>query len=176
MVLEGMVPVLMQTPPTTERDSTTATRFFILEAATAARWPEGPEPMTMRSYLAALMGLSLQRFDAAGIAEGSCSGKGPHPEAIMADGGRSHASCVNCARKPRDRSAWAAARRPAIQRPSSAKLSPTIGHLGQRFGVRVGDGLRKWMASGKELMPDGVPHGARFSFRESQRRRRDVCP
>jgi hypothetical protein len=60
LVLEGMVPVLMQTPPTTERDSTTATRFFILEAATAARWPDGPEPMTMRSYLAALMGLNLQ--------------------------------------------------------------------------------------------------------------------
>src|ERR1700691_4227687 len=64
MVLEGMVPVLMQTPPTTERASTTATRFFILEAATAARWPEGPEPMTMRSYLMALMRVSLQEFDA----------------------------------------------------------------------------------------------------------------
>ena len=32
MVLEGMVPVLTHTPPTTARDSTTATRFFILEA------------------------------------------------------------------------------------------------------------------------------------------------
>src|ERR1039458_5724655 len=59
MVLEGMVPVLTQTPPTTERASTTATRFFILEAATAARCPEGPEPMTIRSYLTALMPVSL---------------------------------------------------------------------------------------------------------------------
>src|SRR3954468_10069194 len=55
MVLDGMVPVLTQTPPTTARDSMTATRFFILEAATAARCPEGPEPMTTRSYLAALI-------------------------------------------------------------------------------------------------------------------------
>ena len=53
-----MVPVLMQTPPTTERASITATRFFILEAATAARWPDGPEPMTARSYFTALMQLS----------------------------------------------------------------------------------------------------------------------
>src|SRR5579863_419889 len=58
MVLDGMVPVLTQTPPTTDRDSTTATRFFILEAATAARCPEGPEPMTIRSYLAALIRVS----------------------------------------------------------------------------------------------------------------------
>src|ERR1700739_4541829 len=58
MVLEGMVPVLTHTPPTTDRDSTTATRFFIFEAATAARCPEGPEPMTTRSYLAALMRVS----------------------------------------------------------------------------------------------------------------------
>ena len=58
MVLEGMVPVLTQTPPTTARDSTTATRFRILEAATAARCPEGPEPMMTRSYLAALMYVS----------------------------------------------------------------------------------------------------------------------
>src|ERR1700757_845631 len=55
-----MVPVLMHTPPTTARDSTTATRFFILEAATAARCPEGPEPMTVRSYLTALMQISPQ--------------------------------------------------------------------------------------------------------------------
>ena len=60
MVLEGMVPVLMQTPPTTERASTTATRLFILAAATAARCPAGPEPMTTRSYLTALMRVSLQ--------------------------------------------------------------------------------------------------------------------
>jgi hypothetical protein len=45
----------MQTPPTTERDSTTATRFFIFEAATAARCPDGPEPMIIKSYLTALM-------------------------------------------------------------------------------------------------------------------------
>src|SRR4051794_26188092 len=55
MVFEGMVPVLMHTPPTTARDSTTATRFFILEAATAARCPDGPDPMTTRSYLTALI-------------------------------------------------------------------------------------------------------------------------
>src|SRR5580658_2214429 len=59
MVLEGMVPVLMHTPPTTERASTTATRLFILDAATAARWPAGPEPMTTRSYLRALMRVCL---------------------------------------------------------------------------------------------------------------------
>src|SRR5580700_9647521 len=58
MVLDGMVPVLTHTPPTTDRDSTTATRFFIFDAATAARCPEGPEPMTTRSYLAALMRVS----------------------------------------------------------------------------------------------------------------------
>src|SRR6476469_845234 len=58
MVFEGMVPVFTQSPPIMERASTTATRFFILEAATAARWPEGPEPMTVRSYLTALMRLS----------------------------------------------------------------------------------------------------------------------
>src|SRR5579871_3870863 len=59
MVLEGMVPVLMHTPPTTALDSTTTTRFFILEAATAARCPDGPEPMTIKSYLTALMRVSL---------------------------------------------------------------------------------------------------------------------
>src|ERR1035437_7272171 len=61
MVLEGMVPVLTQTPPTTDRASTTATLFFILAAATAARCPEGPEPMTVRSYLTALMRDSPQK-------------------------------------------------------------------------------------------------------------------
>ena len=74
MVLEGMVPVLMQTPPTTERASTTATRFFILEAATAARWPEGPEPMTIRSYLTALMRVSLPGLDAVLAAGGAGGG------------------------------------------------------------------------------------------------------
>src|SRR5215469_13856463 len=62
IVLDGIVPVLTQTPPTTERDSTTATRFFIFEAATAARCPEGPEPMTIRSYLAALIRVSPAFF------------------------------------------------------------------------------------------------------------------
>src|ERR1700722_15315428 len=63
MVLEGIVPVLIETPPTTERASTTATLFFILVPATGARCPEGPEPMTMRSYLMALMRVSLSPGD-----------------------------------------------------------------------------------------------------------------
>src|SRR5215469_18218980 len=50
MVLLGMVPVLMQTPPTTLCFSTTATRFPALAAWIAARCPPGPEPMTTRSY------------------------------------------------------------------------------------------------------------------------------
>src|SRR6516164_10151240 len=45
-----MVPVLMQTPPTTLCFSTTATRFPALAAWIAARCPPGPEPMTTRSY------------------------------------------------------------------------------------------------------------------------------
>src|ERR1700744_6132133 len=52
MVLLGMVPVLMQTPPTTLRISTSATCLPLLTAETAARCPEGPEPMTSRSYFA----------------------------------------------------------------------------------------------------------------------------
>src|SRR5271166_3500776 len=96
MVLEGMVPVLMQTPPTTERASTTATRFFILEAATAARCPEGPEPITIRSYLTALMRVSLQ----GSVQEWLLlvppgSRVGPHPEATIARRGWGWASCVN---------------------------------------------------------------------------------
>src|SRR5579859_2036637 len=67
MVLEGMVPVLTQTPPTKVRASTTATFLCILEAATAARWPAGPEPMTTRSYLTALIQVYLPGFNA-GIA------------------------------------------------------------------------------------------------------------
>src|SRR5215475_3581834 len=51
MVLLGMVPVLIQTPPTTLRISTSATRFPLFTAETAARCPEGPEPMTIRSYV-----------------------------------------------------------------------------------------------------------------------------
>src|SRR5271168_2381993 len=64
MVLEGMVPVLMQTPPTTDRASTMATFFFNLEAATAARCPDGPEPTTIRSYLTALMRSSPRKEEA----------------------------------------------------------------------------------------------------------------
>src|ERR1700691_4405173 len=59
MVLEGMVPVLTHTPPTTSRPSTTATRLPILAAATAALWPAGPEPITTKSYFTALMPFSL---------------------------------------------------------------------------------------------------------------------
>src|SRR6185295_12483141 len=44
-----MVPVLMQTPPTTSRRSAMATFFPSLAACTAARWPAGPVPMTRRS-------------------------------------------------------------------------------------------------------------------------------
>src|SRR5580693_7149429 len=60
MVLEGMVPVLMHTPPTMERASTTTTRLPNLAAATAARCPAGPEPITTRSYCCALMPISLR--------------------------------------------------------------------------------------------------------------------
>src|SRR2546425_556709 len=48
-VFEGMVPVLMQTPPTTSRRSQMPTLFPSLAACTAARWPAGPVPMTNRS-------------------------------------------------------------------------------------------------------------------------------
>src|ERR1700677_584954 len=58
MVLEGMVPVLMHTPPTMDRASTTTTRLPNLAAATAARCPAGPEPITTRSYCCALMPIS----------------------------------------------------------------------------------------------------------------------
>src|ERR1700678_1677645 len=60
MGLEGMVTVLMHTPPTIERASTTTTRLPNLAAATAARWPAGPEPITTRSYCCALMPISLR--------------------------------------------------------------------------------------------------------------------
>src|ERR1700743_1336250 len=74
MVFDGIVPVFTHTPPTTERASITTTRFFIFEAATAARWPLGPEPMIARSYFTALMriGLPLPAFTPAfmtGIAD-----------------------------------------------------------------------------------------------------------
>src|SRR5580692_1103552 len=85
MVLEGMVPVLTQTPPTTDRASITATRFFILEAATAARCPEGPEPITVRSYLTALMRIStVNERSALPAAHLDGDPLGPHPEATIA--------------------------------------------------------------------------------------------
>src|SRR6266540_4994270 len=49
-VLEGIVPVLMHTPPTMSVRSTTAARRPSLAAAIAAFWPPGPEPITSRSY------------------------------------------------------------------------------------------------------------------------------
>ena len=48
-VLLGMVPVFVHTPPTVSSRSTTATRFPSLDAAIAAFWPPGPDPMTSRS-------------------------------------------------------------------------------------------------------------------------------
>src|ERR1700675_4335986 len=50
MVLLGIVPVLMHTPPMAACFSTTATRFPAFAPWMAARWPPGPEPMTIRSY------------------------------------------------------------------------------------------------------------------------------
>src|ERR1700675_3467378 len=50
MVLLGIVPVLMHTPPIAACFSTTATRFPAFAPWMAARWPPGPEPMTIRSY------------------------------------------------------------------------------------------------------------------------------
>jgi hypothetical protein len=49
MVLLGMVPVLTQAPPTISRCSITATRRPHLDPWMAARWPAGPDPMTMMS-------------------------------------------------------------------------------------------------------------------------------
>src|SRR5580704_11869520 len=49
MVLEGMVPVLMQTPPTHSRRSTTATRLPHFDAWMAALCPAGPVPSTIMS-------------------------------------------------------------------------------------------------------------------------------
>ena len=48
-VLDGMVPVLMQTPPTMSQRSTMAARRPSLAAAMAAFWPAGPDPMTIMS-------------------------------------------------------------------------------------------------------------------------------
>src|ERR1700690_441080 len=50
MVLLGIVPVLMHTPPIMVCFSTTATRFPALASWMAARCPPGPEPITTRSY------------------------------------------------------------------------------------------------------------------------------
>lgn len=72
------MPVLMQTPPTTDRDSTIATFFFSLEAATAARCPDGPEPTTTRSYLTALI------LSTPGEGRDWNSKDSPHPEANTA--------------------------------------------------------------------------------------------
>ena len=44
-----MVPVLVQTPPTTLTASTTATRRPSLAAWIAAFWPAGPDPITSMS-------------------------------------------------------------------------------------------------------------------------------
>src|SRR6185503_2230649 len=49
-VLLGIVPVLIATPPSSDRRSTTATFLPILAACTAARCPAGPLPITTRSY------------------------------------------------------------------------------------------------------------------------------
>ena len=48
-VLDGIVPVWMETPPRRSRRSATATRLPSLAAWMAAFCPEGPEPMTSRS-------------------------------------------------------------------------------------------------------------------------------
>ncbi len=49
-VLDGIVPVFAQTPPTMLRRSITATRLPSFAAWIAAFWPAGPEPITSRSY------------------------------------------------------------------------------------------------------------------------------
>jgi hypothetical protein len=48
-VFDGIVPVLMHTPPTMCRRSTTAERRPSLAAAIAAFCPPGPDPRTSRS-------------------------------------------------------------------------------------------------------------------------------
>src|SRR5438876_6791068 len=59
MVLLGMVPVLMAVPPTTSNFSIKAARLPNFAAWMAARWPAGPEPTTMRSYLSMFRGASI---------------------------------------------------------------------------------------------------------------------
>src|SRR5580692_9754464 len=50
MVLLGIVPVLIDTPPIAACFSTTATRFPAFAPWMAARCPPGPEPTTIKSY------------------------------------------------------------------------------------------------------------------------------
>src|SRR5258708_34017220 len=50
MVLLGIVPVFVHTPPTPTPFSTMATRLPDFAAWIAARWPPGPEPITTKSY------------------------------------------------------------------------------------------------------------------------------
>src|SRR5258708_19135978 len=49
-VFDGIVPVLVHTPPSIRSCSITATDLPSLAAAMAAFCPPGPEPMTTRSY------------------------------------------------------------------------------------------------------------------------------
>src|SRR5271163_1231118 len=49
MVLLGIVPILMHTPPTASCFSTMATRLPALAPWMAARCPPGPEPITIKS-------------------------------------------------------------------------------------------------------------------------------
>src|ERR1700756_277602 len=49
-VFDGIVPVLVHTPPSIRSRSMTATVLPSLAAAMAAFCPPGPEPMTTRSY------------------------------------------------------------------------------------------------------------------------------
>src|SRR5271155_4450929 len=58
MVLLGMVPVLMHTPPTHTACSTSATCLPDFAACIAARCPAGPEPITIISKVC--MGLRTQ--------------------------------------------------------------------------------------------------------------------
>src|SRR5438034_7798747 len=61
MVLLGIVPVLTHAPPTISRCSITATRRPLFAACMAARWPAGPEPITMRSNVC------MPRLHASGV-------------------------------------------------------------------------------------------------------------
>src|SRR6267154_1713758 len=70
MVLLGMVPVLIAAPPITSIFSTSAPRLPNLAAWIAARWPAGPDPIAMMSYLSMLRlaeGLPLSSLGGASI-------------------------------------------------------------------------------------------------------------